>query len=116
MRHQRRKRVNLNRGRRKGVFSSLLKSLFTYGRVNTSLARAKQVQSLAEKLITLAKEGTVASRRRIYAHLQNETLVKKLVDEIAPRFAGRNGGYTQLLKLKPRIGDGCPLARLSLLP
>ena len=116
MRHQRRKRVNLNRGRRAGVFNSLLKGLIIHGKVKASTARAKQVQIFVEKMITLAKEDSVANRRRIFAWLQDETLVKKLVSEIAPRYQGREGGYTQVLKLGPRQGDGCPLSQLTLLP
>lgn len=116
MRHRRRKRVNLNRGRRLGVFRSLLKGLLTRGRVKTSTARARQIQVLTEKLITLAKEDTLAHRRYAFSTIQDKDLVKKLFSEIAPRYTGRNGGYTQLLKLGLRKGDGCPISLLSLLP
>jgi large subunit ribosomal protein L17 len=116
MRHQRRKRVNLNRGRRAGVFNSLLKGLIIHGKVKASTARVKQIQVLAEKIITMAKEDSLASRRRIFSYLQDETMVKKLMSEIAPRYQGRNGGYTQLFKLGPRQGDGCELSQLTFLP
>ena len=116
MRHQRGKRVNLNRGRRAGVFNSLLKGLIIHGKVKASTARARQVRILMEKMITLAKEDSVANRRRIFALLQDEDLVKKLVSEIAPRYQGRSGGYTQMFKLGPRQGDGCELSHLTFLP
>ena len=116
MRHQRRKRVNLNRGRRAGVFNSLLKGLIIHGKVKTSTARARQVQVLVEKMITLAKDDSVTSRRRIFALVQDETLVKKLMSEIAPRYQDRKGGYTRMFKLGPRQGDGCPLSHLTFLP
>ncbi len=115
MRHRRLKRLNLNRGRRIGLLRSQLKALFSYGRIETSTARGRQVQRLAEKMITLAKKDTVANRRRIMTLLQDESLTKKLVAEIAPRYQERAGGYTRLLKLPPREGDGCPLSLLSLL-
>ncbi len=115
MRHQKKKQLNLNQGRRRALSRSLLTGLFTHGAIKTSHARARYVQSAAEKLITMAKDGSVPSRRRILAVVQDRGLVKKLVDEIAPRYAGRNGGYTQLLKLSPRKGDGCPLSILTLL-
>lgn len=116
MRHQRRKKVNLNRGRRAGIFNSLLKGLIINGKVKASTARVKQIQVLAEKIVTIAKEDSVASRRRIFAYLQDETMVKKLVSEIAPRYQGRTGGCTRLFKLGPRQGDGCELSQLTFLP
>jgi len=116
MRHRRRKRVNLNRGRRIGIFRSLLKGLLVNGRVKTSTARAKQIQVLTEKLVTLAKKDTLSHRRDVSSVVQDKDLVKKLFSEIAPRYTGRNGGYTQLLKLGLRKGDGCPISLLSLLP
>lgn len=114
MRHRRSKRVNLNRGRRTALFRSLLVGLFTHGTVSASEARARQVQVMAEKLITLAREDTVVNRRRILSVIQDRALVKKIVEETAPRYHDRNGGYTQLLKLPPRKGDGCPLSVLTL--
>ena len=116
MRHRRKKRVNLNRGRRQGVFNSLIKGLIVNGRIKTSAARAKQIQVIVEKMITTAREDNVANRRLVFAVLQSEDLVKKLFAEIAPKYTGRNGGYIQLLKMGMRKGDGCPLATLSLLP
>ena len=94
----------------------MLKGLIIHGKVKASTTRVKQIQVLAEKIITMAKEDSVASRRRIFACLQDEAMVKKLMSEIAPRYQGRNGGYTQLFKLGPRKGDGCELSQLTFLP
>ena len=85
-------------------------------RVVASEARIRQVQRTAEKLITLAKAKDLAGQRRIISVLKDQELTRKLVNEIAPRYAERPGGYTRLLKLPPREGDGCPLALLVFLP
>lgn len=114
MRHRRSKRLNLNQGRRKALLRSQLVGLFSHGKISTSTARARQVQVLAEKMITLAKQDTVAARRLMLATLQDRALVKKIVEETAPLYRERAGGCTRLLKLPPRQGDGCPLSVLSL--
>ena len=113
---------------RKALRRNLVQSLFEHGKVRTTLPRAKEVRAMAEKLITLARTGTLTSRRRVISILQDrrlvdkeqeftgQTVVQKLFDEIAPQFADRPGGYTRIIKLSDfRIGDGGSLVLLQLL-
>ena len=95
---------------------NLLRALFTHGRIITTLSKAKEYRPYAEKMITLARERSLHRIRRAAALLGNDkTVVKKLFDEIGPRFVDRPGGYTRILKLsKPRLGDGAPRAILEL--
>ena len=88
---------------------SMLRGLVTYllesGRLETTVYRAKEVQALADKMITLGKANTLASRRQALAFITKEDVVKKLFDEVAPKYAERNGGYTRIIKMGPRRGD-----------
>ena len=96
----------------------MLRGLTTYllenGSVETTLTRAKEVRSLAEKMITLGKKNTLASRRQAMAFITKESVVKKLFDTIAPEYADRNGGYTQIFKIGPRRGDAAEMAIIRL--
>lgn len=96
----------------------MLRGLVTYllenGQVETTLTRAKEVRSLADKMITLGKTNTLASRRAAFAFITKEEVVKKLFDEIAPKYADRNGGYTAIYKLGPRRGDAAEMAAIRL--
>jgi large subunit ribosomal protein L17 len=119
---------------RKAMRRNLVQSLFEHGKVRTTLPKAQEVRPLAEKLITLARGGTLTDRRRVIALLndrrltdedqefikndkgRDKTVVQKLFDDIAPRFADRQGGYTRIIKLSDyRIGDGGSLVLLQLL-
>jgi large subunit ribosomal protein L17 len=82
--------------------------------MRTTEAKAKEVRPLAEKMITLGKHGTVHARRQALAFMNDKDVVKKLFEEIAPRFAERPGGYTRIIKLGPRNGDGASMAQLEL--
>lgn len=97
---------------------AMLRALVTYllekGSIETTLYRAKEVKSLADKMITLGKNNTLASKRRAMTFITNESVVKKLFDEIAPKYADRNGGYTTIVKLGPRRGDGAEMALIEL--
>ena len=99
---------------RKAMLRGMVTYLLENGSVETTLTRAKEVQPLAEKMITLGKKNTLASRRQALAYITKEDVVKKLFDKIAPEFAGRNGGYTQIYKLGPRRGDAAEMARIRL--
>jgi len=96
----------------------MLRGMVTYllenGRIETTYARAKEVSSLADKMITLGKENTLASRRQALAFITKEDVVKKLFDTIAPLYADRTGGYTAVYKLGPRRGDGAEMAVILL--
>lgn len=96
------------------MLAGLAAALFREERIRTTEAKAKRLRPVAEKLITTAKEGTVASRRRALAVIEDRDIIHKLYSDIAPRFADRNGGYTRIIKLGPRHGDAAPLVLIEL--
>ena len=93
---------------------NLVTDLFREGRIQTTDCRAKETRREAEKLITLAKRGDLHARRQVLAYVFDESVVTKLFDEIAPKYADRNGGYTRILKLGPRQGDNAEVVFLEL--
>ncbi|MBQ9121670.1 MAG: 50S ribosomal protein L17 [Clostridia bacterium] len=95
----------------RGMVTLLLEN----GQVETTLTRAKEVRSMAEKMITLGKKNTLASRRAALAYITKEDVVTKVFSELAPMYAERNGGYTQIFKLGPRRGDGAEMAIVKLI-
>jgi len=99
---------------RQALFRGLLQALIEHEQLTTTLAKARAIRPLFEKLITKAKSNSLANFRAVQAELQQPVLVKKLMGEIAPRFAAQAGGYTKLTRLSARRGDSAPLARLSL--
>jgi large subunit ribosomal protein L17 len=96
------------------LLSGLAAQLFVNERINTTEAKAKAVRPLAEKLITFAKKGDVAARREVLKVIPDRDVVHKLFAEIGPRYAERQGGYTRILKIGQRQGDGAPMARIEL--
>lgn len=98
--------------------NAMLRGLVTYllenGSIETTLTRAKEIRGMAEKMITLGKKNTLASRRAALSYITKEDVVKKLFDQIAPQYADRNGGYTSIYKLGPRRGDGAEMAIIRL--
>ena len=114
MRHQK-KTVKLGRKaeHRKALLANQVCSLIEHQRIRTTLAKAKAVRPLAEKMVTLGKKGSIHARRTAFAMLRQKDAVKKLFDEIAPRTADRNGGYTRIVKLGQRKSDGAPIAYLE---
>lgn len=99
---------------RKAMLRNLVTDLFREERISTTLNRAKETRKQAEKMITLAKRGDLHARRQVMGYVYDETVVKKLFDEIAPKYAERNGGYTRILKLGPRQGDAAEVVFLEL--
>ena len=99
---------------RRALLRNLVTSLLEAERVTTTLPRAKNAARIAEKMITLAKRGDLHARRQAAAYLLNEDVVKKLFDVLGPRYADRKGGYTRVLKLGQRRGDGAPMAVVEL--
>ena len=99
---------------RKAMLRNLVTSFLKYGKIETTVTRARETQSLAEKMITLAKRGDLHARRQVLAFVTEETVVTKLFDEIAPQYAERNGGYTRIYKMGPRRGDGAEVVILEL--
>ena len=99
---------------RKAMLRGMVTLLLENGQIETTLSRAKEVRSMAEKMITLGKKNTLASRRAALAYITKEDVVTKLFSEIAPNYAKRNGGYTRVLKLGPRRGDAAEMAIVAL--
>ena len=100
---------------RKAMMRGMVTLLLENGQVETTLTRAKEVRSIAEKMITLGKKNTLASRRAALAYITKEDVVTKVFTELAPLYADRNGGYTQIFKLGPRRGDGAEMAIVKLI-
>jgi len=116
MRHRRKNRRKFGREAnvRRAFIRSLAIALIEHEQIKTTEARAKELRPYIEKLVTKAKKGDIASRRLIRARLGNqETLANKLVDEIAPRYSDRDGGYTRIVKLPQRQGDASPMAIIA---
>ncbi len=99
---------------RQAMLRGMVTCLLENGSIETTLTRAKEVRSLAEKMITLGKKNTLAAKRAAMAFITKEDVVKKLFDTIAPEYADRNGGYTRMYKLGPRRGDGAEMALIKL--
>ena len=97
---------------------AMLRGLVTYllenGRIETTVTRAKEVRAMAERMISLGKENTLHSRRQALAYVTKEDVVKKLFDEIAPKYEDRNGGYTRIIKTGPRRGDAAEMCIIEL--
>ncbi|MCW3036262.1 MAG: ribosomal protein [Actinobacteria bacterium] len=96
------------------MLAGLAAALFREERIRTTETKARRLRPVAEKLITTAKEGTIASRRRALAVVEDRDIIHKLFSDIAPRFADRNGGYTRIIKLAPRKGDAAPMVLIEI--
>jgi len=98
---------------RKALLRGLMASLFEHQRIETTLAKAKEVKKLAERIITLGIKGDLHSKRVALSHVPNRSSIAKLFNEIAPRFSGRNGGYLRLVQTRNRVNDSAPMAVLE---
>ena len=99
---------------RKAMLRNLVTSFLKHGKIETTETRAKETRSIAEKMITLAKRGDLHARRQVLAYVTEEEVVKNLFDNIAPKYTERNGGYTRMIKVGPRRGDGAETVILEL--
>ena len=99
---------------RKAMLRAMVTYLLENGKIETTVTRAKEVGAMAEKMITIAKTNDLASKRQVFAFVTKEAVSKKLFDEIAPKYAERNGGYTRVIKTGPRRGDAAPMAIVEL--
>ena len=99
---------------RRALLRGLVGDLLRHERLQTTEAKAKEIRPIAEKMITLGKDGTVHARRQALSYVNDKTVVSKLFGEIAPRFTSRPGGYTRIIKLGPRLGDGAQMAQIEL--
>lgn len=108
------RKLNRNTNQRKALLKGLAISLFEHGRITTTLARAKELRRFAERLITIAKRQDGFAHRLVFSRIQNKEITKKLLNELGPRFEGRPGGYTRILKKGRRLGDNAEMAFIEL--
>ncbi len=115
MRHRKAgRRLGRTTAHRKAAMKNLACALFEHHAINTTVAKSKELRRFAEPLITLAKNDTLHNRRRAFAALRDDAVVRKLFTELGPVYSERPGGYTRILKLDQRHGDGAPMARIEL--
>ncbi len=115
MRHSKSgRKLNRNSSHRKAMFSNMTNSLFDHEIIKTTLPKAKELRRVAEPLITLAKNDSVANRRSAFSKMRDKEMVGKLFSELAPRYKDRPGGYTRILKCGFRSGDAAPMAYIEL--
>ena len=115
MRHGKRgRKLGRTASHRKAMLGNMATSLFAHGSIRTTVPKAKELRSMAERLITFAKRGDLHARRQVLRRIRNKVVVSKLFDEIAPTFVDRNGGYTRLLKVGPRRGDSTEICLIEL--
>ncbi len=108
------RKLNLPTDQRKALLRNLVTSFLENGKIETTVTRAKETQAMAEKMITLGKANTLHTRRQALEYITKEDVVTKVFAEIAPKYADRNGGYTRIIKIGPRRGDGAEMAILEL--
>jgi large subunit ribosomal protein L17 len=109
------RKLSRNSSHRRALLRNLVTDLLDHGRLMTTLPKAKEIRPLAEKMITLGKRDNLHARRQLQSYLLRDAVAKKVFDTIAPRFADRNGGYSRIIKLGNRKGDGADLAIIELL-
>ena len=115
MRHKKRGRqLGRDTDHRRALYRNLVTSLFDHERIETTEAKAKEIRGIADRMVSLGKQGDLAARRRAASYLMSPKTVSKLFAEIAPRFTERTGGYTRLIKTRVRIGDGARMAVVEL--
>lgn len=116
MRHRHKGRqLSRTSAHRRAMLRNLAASLFVHEGIETTVAKAKELRPFAERLITLARRGDLHARRQVERHIKDRGVTGRLFTEIGPRFASRPGGYTRILKLGHRSGDGAEMARIELL-
>lgn len=115
MRHQKTgRKLGSSSSHRQALLRNLAAQIIEHGKIKTTEAKAKEVRPVVDKLITLAKKGDVASRRQALGEISDRELVHKLFSEVAEKYADRNGGYTRISKLGPRLGDGAIKVQIEL--
>ena len=108
------RKLGLPTDQRRAMLRNLVTSLLKHGKIETTDTRAKETRSIAEKMITLGKRGDLHARRQVLSFVREELVVKNLFDNVAPKYAERNGGYTRIIKKGPRRGDGAEIVILEL--
>lgn len=115
MRHRNaRRKIGRKTEHRMATMRNMSEALFTHGRITTTMGKAKELRSFAERLITRARKDSVHSRRLVARDIHDRKVLKRLFDDIAPRFAERPGGYTRILRMVPRRGDAAEMALIEL--
>ena len=115
MRHRKKKgKLGRTSSHREALLANLAVAFITHGRIKTTLAKTKVLRPVVEKLITLGKRQDISARRQAAAILKDKDAVKKLFSEVGPKFDERNGGYTRIMRLGPRAGDGAPMAIIEM--
>ena len=99
---------------RNAMLRAMVTYLFENGKVETTVTRAKEVRSMAEKMVTLGKKEDLHSKRQVFSYITKETVAKKVIDEYGPKYADRNGGYTRIIKIGARRGDAAEMAIIEL--
>ena len=99
---------------RNAMLRAMVTYLFENGKIETTVTRAKEVRSMAEKMVTLGKKEDLHSKRQVFAYITKETVAKKVIDEIGPKYADRNGGYTRIITTGVRRGDAAEMAIIEL--
>lgn len=112
--HKAGRKLGRNPAHRRALFRNLLTDFFKHGSIETTEAKAKAIRPQAEKLITLAKRGGLHARRQVAEVIRSPEVVRELFDSLASRYEARPGGYTRILRLGPRVGDGAPMVMLEL--
>jgi large subunit ribosomal protein L17 len=108
------RKLSRSSAHRRALYRNLVTDLLNYEKITTTEAKAKEVRSLAERMITLGKDGKLHSRRQALAYILDEKVADKVFTTLAPRYAERPGGYTRITKIGPRLGDGAPMVQLEL--
>lgn len=108
------RKLGRNSSARKALLRGIVTSLFQHERIETTEAKAKELRKVADKMLTLAKRGDLHARRQVMAYMMDEDVVKKLFDEVAPKYKDRQGGYTRIIKAGVRQGDAAPMVIIEL--
>lgn len=115
MRHRKAgRKLGRTASHRKAMLRNMVTSLFEHERIVTTVPKAKEARRVADKMITLAKQGDLHARRQAYSYIQSKNVVAKLFDEIQSQYADRQGGYTRIIRTGTRLGDAAPMAILEL--
>lgn len=99
---------------RVAMYKNLVRDLLRFERIETTEAKAKEIRSFCEKIISLGKKGDLSARRQALTFIIDEKVIEKVFNDLGPRYASRPGGYTRIIKLGPRLGDGAPMAKIEL--
>ncbi|HLM77424.1 MAG TPA: 50S ribosomal protein L17 [Rubrobacteraceae bacterium] len=115
MRHQKKgRRLNRDAAHRKSMLNTMAGQVIQHGRIKTTTPKAKEVRRLVDRLVTIAKKDDLHARRQVAAVLTDKTVLRKLFEDVAPNLGNRDSGYTRILKLGPRLGDGAETVYLEL--